>query len=1346
MAMNIPVPIPMNLSLNLASEWRRFKDEFENYEIASGLVDNPTGRRAAILLSCIGSEAHAVFRTLDVPEADRKKVEKVTEALERHFIGQTNEIYERYKLYIRSQETGESFDSYFADLRTLIKTCNYGAVEESILRDKIVFGIQNDAVKRRLLETRNLTLNQAIDMCRANETASNQLKVMSSDDVNAVSHKPNRYRSRSKSNDSRSQYNRQDNDRNLCKYCGSKHEPRRCPAFGKTCNICKKQNHFAAVCQSRSRHRINELSTTEVSDQAMDAHIHSVRALDMQSDQHERVLSLHNADIKRLYSHLDVSGKPVRFLLDGGSTVNLIPRSLAESLSFHLRPPEAVLEMFDNKKLDTCGMTSVEVRHPITGQCRVLDFYVTNVNKQPLLGLQSCLLFDLLTVREENICSVTAMSNDKIKEKYADLFEGYGLLEGKVRLEVDNSVTPVRLPLRKLPIPIKDKVEKEIQTLKENNIIREIIGPTPWISALLVVNKPNGDVRICIDPKPLNKALKRDHYPMPTIDDVLPNLSQAKIFSTIDAKSGFWHCELDDESSKLTTFETPFGKFRWLRMPFGISPAPEIFQRKMHEALNGLSGIACIADDILIYGRGESNEEARRDHDNNLVALLERCREKGIKLNKDKMRLHCRSVKFMGHEITADGMKSDPKKIESITKMPQPTDKQAVQRFLGMATYLSRYIPNYSEISAPLRELTRRENEFHWDPYVQGKSFDEIKRMIAMNAVLTYYDVDKPAIVQCDSSKNGLGGVLMQDGKIVECVSRSLTNTEQQYAQIEKELLAIVYTLERLHTYVYGRFVTVETDHKPLISIMKKPLTAAPKRLQRMLLRLQRYNFELIFKPGTAVILADTLSRAFLNTNESTKFSEELASLVEEDIKEELRMVAYDESIRKLKSAAKEDETYQLLIQQIRDGWPENTRTVPRELKEYLTFVDELAVYDGLVYKGIQVVVPGPARSFAIEKIHSSHIGINGCIRRAKEAIFWPGMSSQIKAAVERCPICQEHQRSQVKEPLASHAAPERPWQKVGIDLFSFRNYNYLITVDYLSNYFEIDKLPTKRVCDIVYALKCQFARHGIPDIVFSDNSPFNSREFKVFAANWEFEHHTSSPRYPQSNGKVENAVKTAKTLMQKACESNSDPHLALLDWRNTPSEQLHNSPTQILFGRRTRTRLPMPNILLKTPHCDQIQKNLETAKSRQAHYYNRNTRPREPLEEGTTVRFKNTDDSEWRKGQIVTALPNRSYEIQAEDGSIKRRTSKHVRISSEPPIILNDSGPANHEPRNFHPQDEITNDIERPHETGYHTTPISTTLANEHQTQAENHVRDNPTVTRYGRTVRKPVRYRDIY
>lgn len=199
------------------------------------------------------------------------------------------------------------------------------------------------------------------------------------------------------------------------------------------------------------------------------------------------------------------------------------------------------------------------------------------------------------------------------------------------------------------------------------------INPTPWVSSLVVVRKPEtGKLRICIDPTDLNRAIKRPHYPIPRIEDIVTRLGKAKIFSILDAKDGFWQIPLDEQSSKLTTFNTPFGRYRWKVLPFGVCSAPEEFQRRMTDALDGLSGVEVVADDVLVYGEGDTKEEALENHENNLHKCLQRCRERNIKLNESKLKLRLESVTYIGHLLTSEGIKPDPRKVDAIKNMNYP--------------------------------------------------------------------------------------------------------------------------------------------------------------------------------------------------------------------------------------------------------------------------------------------------------------------------------------------------------------------------------------------------------------------------------------------------------------------------------------------------------------------------------------------------------------------------------------------------------------------------------------------------------------------------------------------------
>ena len=504
------------------------------------------------------------------------------------------------------------------------------------------------------------------------------------------------------------------------------------------------------------------------------------------------------------------------------------------------------------------------------------------------------------------------------------------------------------------------KLKEEIDRLEGLNIITPVNVPTSWISATVVTLKKNGNVRLCVDPKPLNQALKRNHYPLPTIEDVFPELSNARCFTVLDAKMGFgmcpWTRKVAMQLHLALRGEDTDGSECHL-----ASHRPLKNSNEDDQALAGLSGCKTIADDILVFGCGANDDEAVKDHDENLIALLQRCREKGVKLNRGKLQLRLKEVAYMGHVLSADGLQPDPEKVKAIREMPAPTDKQSIQRLLGMTNYLQKFAPRLSEITSPLRELTKNDNEFQWDEQVHGAALEETKKILSTTPVLKYFDPSAMTRLPCDASMHGLGACLMQDGHPVAYASRSLTPTEVQYARIEKELLAIVFGMEKFETYLYGRKVLVESDHKPLEAIFKKSLLNAPKRLQRMLLRLQRYEFEVSYKKGTSLLMADPLSRAYLSLKEAPEDQEDVMTVLEtrsptEIEAEQVNMLQYlpvkDETLCQIQNLSQEDAILKTLACIIKQGWPESKLHLPLEVQDYFPFKEELTLQNGVICKG----------------------------------------------------------------------------------------------------------------------------------------------------------------------------------------------------------------------------------------------------------------------------------------------------------------------------------------------------------------------------------------------------------
>ena len=836
--------------------------------------------------------------------------------------------------------------------------------------------------------------------------------------------------------------------------------------------------------------------------------VHAVQHDDSgdKDDEYYTVLAMKQDRKKPIYAFMDICHEDdagtsrIQFQQDTGATCNVITKKqLPKGKKIYKTGTTVVV--YGGNKLNVLGKTRLKISNPKNKKIYDVEFIVVEDDwDHPLIGNNTSQEMELIEVRWDNIlCTVQEAQNkpeltkESLLREFSDVFEGTGKLAGQYHIEVDENVSPKVHPPRRMPLATMKKLKTELDRLVELDIIRPVTEPTPWVSSLVVIDRPE-KLRICADLRDLNEAVKRSHYPLPTIEDIIPKLGKAKVFSVFDAKNGYWHIELDDESSLLTCFQTAFGRFVWKRLPMGIKSGSEVFQQHQDQVIEGLRQTHCVADDILIYGQGNTLEEPIQDHDQVARNLMLRCRERNLKLNPKKIRLKLAEVPFVGHLVTKDGVRADPAKVKAFLEMPCPEDVAGVQRFLGFVNYLSKFMPRLSDHVEPLRQLTHKDRAWNWTAEHE-RAVQEVKDIIARDVILRYYDPAEPLVVQCDASDFGLGAALMQDGAPIAFASRTLTQTERNYAQIEKEMLAVVYGLERFHTYTYGRKVHVESDHKPLEAIMRKPLHATPKRIQRMLLRLQYYDIDLKYKKGKLMYLADTLSRAPQGPEQSDEDKGlETVSLVGQ-------IPIAEPRLRDIREHTEQDEDMQILKKVILAGWPESKDEVPMAARPYFSIRDELSVLDGIVFKGEKAVIPVTLRKDMIQRIHAAHIGMEGSLRRARECLYWPGMNGDVRDTVGRCATCQTVSVRQQKEKLRPHETPERPYQIVGTDLMEFDGIHYVVTVDYYSNFWEIDYLPSTKSSVVIRKLKSQFARYGIPEIVMSDNGPqYSSYEFKKFA------------------------------------------------------------------------------------------------------------------------------------------------------------------------------------------------------------------------------------------------------
>ncbi|KAK2712390.1 hypothetical protein QYM36_011167 [Artemia franciscana] len=597
---------------------------------------------------------------------------------------------------------------------------------------------QSDRIIEKLLsEGGTLTLARAIEICRAIKsvqetqaqmTAANKTSVpMMKQEIDAL----------------KKQYNNKE-----CYLCGAPYtKNHNCPARGKTCSKCNKLNHFAKVCKSKG---VNEISQQEAGTSASEFMIDTVNSMLVKHADGP------DAVIRIVDQKLDLV-----FKIDTGAEANVLPVSNYNSMvpKPRLQPTKDILTSYSGERLQVLGFVELCICYK-EGEKQVHQFHVVNTDRKPILSKKTSqnmkMIKFILNVQNEPATSMKP-ETARILEEYGDVFEGVGKLPGKCKIHLKEGAVPTVQPPKRVPFALQEKLKEELDRLEVMGIIEKTTTPTEWVKSIVVVQKLNGSLRICLDPVDLNKWVQRPYHPIPLFDDVAAKCSGSNTFFKLAARQGYWPMELDEESSLLTTFSTTFGRYCWKRYPFGVKSAQDEFQRKMEEVFKGLD-IGLIIDDIA--GTAANTE----DHDAKLRLVLQRAREKGVRFNRDKCIFDALSIPYFGHLLTTEGIKADPEKTKAIANMPAPESHEQLQVLLGMYNYLARYIPNLSTLNHPLRELSKSKT-YDWTAQHENAR-KQIQASICKN--LPYFDHKSRNVeVIVDASQHGLGGQLVVDNKTV---------------------------------------------------------------------------------------------------------------------------------------------------------------------------------------------------------------------------------------------------------------------------------------------------------------------------------------------------------------------------------------------------------------------------------------------------------------------------------------------------------------------------------------------------------------------------------------------------
>ena len=839
-------PEPFNFKT--PDDWPRWKRRFEQFRIASGLSEESQLKQVSTFLYCLGEEADAVLTSTNPSDEDRKGYDSVIGRFDGFFKVRKNIIFERARFNRRNQLEGETAETYIMELYTLAESCEFKDTKEEMIRDRLVVGIRDSSLSERMQMEPDLTLERAKKMVRQREAVYEQQEILKgASDVKSLeevqtTRGPQKGRGKKMPMAKpKPKVRHTTSQPKNCGRCGKgQHQQDQCPARDVECHRCHKKGHYSSLCYSKS---VSEIASSE---ECLDTAF---------------LNTLQKGKESCWRAKIQLCGKETMFKLDTGAEVTAVSEKTYQQLkNQHLIPPQKVLYGPSQTPLKVLGQFEAQLCHR-KASVRQQVFVVQGL-KSDLLGLPAITALNLAV-------QVDATTRDtELKQKFQAVFHGLGNLGEAYEIKSKPDAKPRALfAPRRVSLPLRNKVLEELNRMESIGVISKVSEPTAWCAGMVVVPKQNGNLRICVDLKPLNENVLSEVHPLPKVDETLAQLAGAKIFSKLDANSGIWQIPLAKKSRLLTTFVIPYSRYCFNKLPFGICSAPEHFQRRMSEVLAGLEGVLCLMDDVLVFGK------SAEEHDTRLLAVLQRIQQAGVTLNPDKCEFNKTSLIFLGHLLDHRGVQADPQKTSAILKMDPPTSVAELRRFMGMANQLGNFSRNLAELTQPLRELLSKKRAWQWGPQ-QDQAFAKVKEELAKPTVLALYDPAAETKISADASSYGLGAVLMQkedtQWKPVAYASRSMSETEQRYAQIEKEGLAVTWACEKFASYILGKRISIETDHKPLVPLLgTKDLDNLPPRVLRFCLRLARFDYTISHVPGKALYAADTLSRAPLESSET---------------------------------------------------------------------------------------------------------------------------------------------------------------------------------------------------------------------------------------------------------------------------------------------------------------------------------------------------------------------------------------------------------------------------------------------------------------------------------------------
>lgn len=782
------------------------------------------------------------------------------------------------------------------------------------------------------------------------------------------------------------------------------------------------------------------------------------------------------------------------------------------------------------------------------------------------------------TMMPTDLCPDQTDALRHLLESFSDIFDISATAMGQalsVTHRIDTGDAP---PIRRRPYRVSHAERQVINAEVAKMLAKDIIEPSysPWASPVVLVKKKDGSWRFCIDYRHLNKITKKDVYPLPRIDDALDCLHGAKFFSSIDLRSGYWQIAVDAQDREKTAFVTPDGLYQFKVMPFGLCNAPATFERMMDALLHGFKWSTCLCylDDVIVFSPTFSAHLA------DLSQILSLFRHAGLQLNSSKCRFARRQITILGHVVNSTGVHPDPDKIRAVEHFPLPRSCNDVRSFLGLCSYFRRFVEGFADLARPLTDLLKKDVTFFWGPN-QDRAFTTLISKLTTSPVLAHFDVAAPTELRTDASGYGIGAVLSQrqsgQDRVIAYASRLLSTPERNYSITERECLALVWAIGKFRPYLYGRTFTVVTDHHALcwLSSLKDPTG----RLGRWALRLQEYDYTVLYKSGRLHKDADCLSRYPVGPcdNPSIHGDADLFSL---------------SAFAHMGEEQRRDAELRSLIARIR-----STPSDP-PLRRFVLHNDTLYRRTfNPAGPDLVLVVPKHLRTAVLQELHdlptAGHLGVTRTYDRVRHRFFWPRLHRSVRRYVGACDACQRRKRPTTLSAgmLQPIDVPPEPFYRVGLDLLGpfpeshAGNRWVAVATDYATRYAITRALPTSTATDVAdFLLTEVILRHGAPHQLLTDRGRcFLSKVVDDILRSCSTKHKLTTAYHPQTNGLTERLNRTLTDMLAMyVSPDHRDWDVALpyvtFAYNSSRHDTAGYSPFYLLYGREPH--LPLDTLL----------------------------------------------------------------------------------------------------------------------------------------------------------------------